>query len=160
MAEQWIVSADFIADYLTTFFPSNEDTVNETDQQAEIKSAVSYITNDLLENAMKFNDETSPYPISIGLYLYSDKLVFVVTNTLLPQAVEKFQAFIKQIPISNLEELYIKQLERSGDKSDRESGLGLLTMMNNYLAKIGWKVESVYQEPEIISVTTMLQLII
>ena len=49
------LSADFIADYLTTFFPKDEDITNTNKKQAEIKSAVSYIANELLENAMKFN---------------------------------------------------------------------------------------------------------
>lgn len=154
------LSANFIADYLTTFFHKNEDTTTTSNKQAEIKSAVSYIANELLENAMKFNDETSQQPISIALYLYSDRLVFLVTNTIPPQAVEKFQAFIEELISSDLEELYIRQLEKNTTEGDHESGLGLLTMMNDYLAKIGWKFTTVAREPEVITVTTMLQLMV
>lgn len=152
------LSADFIADYLTTFFPKNEDTTTTSNKQAEIKSAVSYIANELLENAMKFNDEASQQPISIALHLYSDHVVFLVTNSIPPQAVNKFQAFIEELTSSDLEELYIRQLEKNATDEYEESGLGLLTMMNDYLAKIGWKFASVAGEPEVITVTTMLQL--
>jgi hypothetical protein len=38
------------------------------------------------------------------------------------------------------------------------SGLGLLTIMNDYMAKVGWKFESNSQHPEITTVTTMVQL--
>jgi len=153
------LSADFIADYLTTFFPGNGDAATEIDRQSEIKSAVSYIANELLENAMKFNDETSQHPISISLHLYTDKVVFLVTNSVPPQAVGKFQAFIQELTISDLDEFYIRQLEKNAeDECNSESGLGLLTMMNDYLAKIGWKFENVQKEPEVITVTTMLQL--
>ncbi len=152
------LSADFIADYLTTFFPKNEDTTTTNNKQAEIKSAVSYIANELLENAMKFNDEASQQPISIALHLYSDRVVFLVTNSIPPQAVEKFQSFIKELTSSDLEELYIRQLEKNAADECEESGLGLLTMMNDYLAKIGWKFVTVAGEPEVITVTTMLQL--
>jgi hypothetical protein len=44
------------------------------------------------------------------------------------------------------------------DESESESGLGLLTMMNDYLAKLGWKFETVQQDPEVIAVTTMVRL--
>ena len=56
------LSADFLADYLTTFFPGNEDDPSTIERQAEIKSAVSYIANELLENAMKFNDANLGVP--------------------------------------------------------------------------------------------------
>lgn len=48
------LSADFIADNKITFFPKNEDITTTSNKQAEIKSAVSYIANELLE-AIKFN---------------------------------------------------------------------------------------------------------
>lgn len=153
------LSADFIADYLATFFPSNEASESGMCQQAELKSAVSYIANELLENAMKFNDERSQQSISIALHLYSDRLVFVVTNSIPPQAVSKFQTLIANSIDSDLEQLYIRQLEKNlADEDNTQSGLGLLTMMKDYLAKIGWKFVIVQQEPEVISLTTMVQL--
>jgi hypothetical protein len=60
---------------------------------------------------------------------------------------------------SDPNELYIHQLEKSAeDESNTISGLGILTMMNDYLAEIGWKFETVQKETEVISVTTMVQL--
>ena len=47
------LSADFLADYLVTFFPGDDRAAAE--RQAELKSAVSYVANELLENAMKFS---------------------------------------------------------------------------------------------------------
>ena len=74
------LSADFLADYFTTFFPSSQSDRTESDRQAEIKSAVSYIANELLENAIKFNDETSQYPISIHLQLHNRPLAKVAAG--------------------------------------------------------------------------------
>ncbi len=51
------LSADFVADYLTTFFPVSDEDPSTRERQVEIKGAVSYIANELLENAMKYNDE-------------------------------------------------------------------------------------------------------
>ena len=153
------LSADFMADYLATFFPANEDDISTIDRQAEIKSSVSYIANELLENAMKFNNETSEYPIDIKLQLESDGVIFSVVNSISPQAVDKFQAYIQQLLTSEPSELYIQQLEKNAaDESCTDCGLGLLTMLTDYTAKIGWKFQTVHQDPEIIAVTTMVQL--
>jgi len=148
-----------MADYLATFFPANEGDSSTIDKQAEIKSAVSYIANELLENAMKFNNETSEYPIDIKLQLESDAVIFSVVNSISPQAVDKFQAYIQQLLASEPSELYIQQLEKNAaDESCTDCGLGLLTMLTDYTAKIGWKFQTVHQDPEVIAVTTMVQL--
>ncbi|MCY7384556.1 MAG: DUF6272 family protein [Microcoleus sp. CAN_BIN18] len=153
------LSADFLADYLTSFFPGNEDEPSTINRQAEIKSAVSYIANELLENAMKFNDETSDYPIDIKLQLESDGVIFSVANSISPKAVNKFQAYIQQLLACEPSELYIEQLEKNAaDDNCTGSGLGLLTMLSDYTTKIGWKFQTVQKEPEVIAVTTMVQL--
>jgi hypothetical protein len=162
MKQRWRnngLSADFLADYLTSFFPGNEDEPSTIDRQAEIKSAVSYIANELLENAMKFNDERSEYPIDIKLQLESDGVIFSVANSIPPKAVGKFQAYIQQLLASEPSELYMEQLENNAaDESCTGSGLGLLTMLSDYTAKIGWKFQTVQKDPELIAVTTMVQL--
>jgi hypothetical protein len=153
------LSADFLADYLTTFFPGNQDDDSALTRQAEIKSAVSYIANELLENAMKFNDENSQYPIDIKLQLESDGVIFSVANSISPPSVDKFQRYIQKLLVSDPSEMYIEKLEKNAaDESSTDSGLGLLTMLNDYSAKMSWKFETVQQEPEVIAVTTMVQL--
>ena len=155
------LSADFMADYLATFFPGNEDDTSTIERQAEIKSAVSYIANELLENAMKFNNETSEYPINIKLQLESEGVLFSVVNSISRQGVDKFQGYIQQLLASDPSELYIQQLEKNAvEESCTDSGLGLLTMLTDYSAKIGWKFQTVHQDPEVIAVTTMVQLTI
>jgi hypothetical protein len=153
------LSADFMADYFATFFPGSEGASTEIDTQAEVKSAVSFIANELLENAMKFNDEASPHPISLRLQMNSDSLVFLVTNSVTSEAIAKFQVFIKELTTSDPDELYIRILERNAEsESDHQSGLGLLSMINDYQAKLGWKFECVQQNPDVMTVTTMVQL--
>ncbi|WP_245912129.1 slr1658 superfamily regulator [Brunnivagina elsteri] len=50
------LSADFMADYLTSFIPTDENQPSTAQRQSEIKSATSYIANELLENSMKYCD--------------------------------------------------------------------------------------------------------
>lgn len=153
------LSADFMADYFATFFPGSDTATTDINIQAEVKSAVSFIANELLENAMKFNDPSSRSPISVRLQLHSHGLVFLATNSVTPGAIAKFQAFIEELTTSDPSELYIRNLERNAEsESERQSGLGLLTMINDYQAKLGWKFESVQKNPEVTTVTTMVQL--
>jgi hypothetical protein len=150
------LSADFIADYFTTFFPGNPDPDKVISMKDEVKSAVSFIANELLENAMKFSDESSQYPVTIQLNLKSNNLVFWVTNSITAQQAEKLQAFIQDLTLGDPGDLFIRQLEK--EPSQGESGLGLLTMVNDYQAKLGWKFETVQTDPLTIAVTTMVQL--
>jgi hypothetical protein len=149
------LSADFLADYLTTFFPGDEESSTVTGKQAEIKGAVSFIANELLENAMKFNDETSQHSISIALHLYCDRLVLLVTNSIPAQTVSSFQALLTELTTADPSELYLRHLEGEDSSS---SGLGFLTIINDYAATLGWRFEILPKSPPVTTVTTMVQL--
>lgn len=152
------LSADFVADYLTTFFPADESKPGSIERQVQLKTAVNYIANELIDNAMKFNDETSDYPVKFGLHLVENKLVLTSKNYVSSQTLADFYNFIKELKDSNLEDLYIQQLEKGALEESYQSRLGILTMMKDYLATLGWKIETVQKEPEIITLTTMVQL--
>ncbi len=160
------LSADFVADYLTTFFPPPEaDDAQVQARQAEVKSAVSYIANELLENAMKFNDEASLYSIKFGLHIINSgdddiTIVLVATNSVAPDRLKRFQAYVQDFLASDPDELYMRQLELSAEADNLvdSAGLGLLTMRTDYGAKLGWKFATVCREPLLIAVTTMVQL--
>lgn len=153
------LSADFMADYFASFFPGSDEVSPELNTQAQVKGAVSFIANELLENAMKFNDSTSPYPISLRLQMDMHRLVFFATNSITPKHAEKFQGFIKVLLTCDPSELYLQHLEQDVEENSADgSGLGLLTMINDYQAKLGWKFEQNQANPDIITVTTMVQL--
>lgn len=152
------LSADFVADYMVTFFPANEEDPSTFKKQAELKSAVSYIANELLENAMKYHDEASEYPIKFGIYLLNETIIIFSTNCISAAVLGRFQGVIKQLLESDLSELYIQQLEKvAEDESQTTSGMGLITIMYDYLAKLGWKIESL-TTPQVSIVTTMVQI--
>ncbi|MGC9526270.1 MAG: slr1658 superfamily regulator [Limnospira sp.] len=151
------LSANFMADYVTTFFPKSEEETEGLSRQSEIKSAVSFIANELLENAMKFSDESSSYSIKIQLFLNHDNLVFFVANSIAFDAVAGFQDYIQELLSSDPEEMYIRQVEKNIE-NDHQSGLGYLTMVNDYLAQLGWKFEEIPQDSSTLIVTTMVKL--
>ena len=153
------LSADFLADYLSTFFLNDEHQQIECNKQAEVKSAVSYIANELLENAMKYGVEMSPFPISIQIHLNPDLIVFQLTNSIHSEQILQFKDKIETLLSSDPSDLYLAQLEKNAlAENGDESGLGLLTMLNDYGAKLGWKFESLPQASTEMAVTTMVQL--
>ncbi|MBD2502138.1 ATP-binding protein [Anabaena azotica FACHB-119] len=163
------LSADFLADYLMCFLRAEKDGIEAIAQHpqqaiakpAEIHSAISYIANELLENAMKFNDYNSSHPISIQLQLYRDKLIFLVTNSIKPHTLEKFKTFIQEILISDPREMLLRRLEKNAQEEHLESsGIGILCIMSDYPAKIGWKFTKIPENSEVINVTTIVQLML
>lgn len=153
------LSADFLADYMTTFFPSREDDNESQLKQLDIKGAVNYIANELLENAMKFNDENSGQTIGISLHLRSDRIIFMVSNSVKSDCLEEFKAYLEKLTTAEPPEMYIHQLEQNAvDDHCTASRLGYLTMIVDYNAKLGWKFELAQHKPEVVMVTTMVQL--
>lgn len=150
------LSVDFLADYLTNFFPNDPLTAH---WQAEVKDSVHYVANELLENAMKFSNKATNYPVGISLILQKDIVRFYVTNSVDPESISSFQAFIQKILNGDPSELYIQQLE-SNARNDLTftSRLGFLTLLNDYKAQLAWKFKSIDEDPEIILVTVMVQL--
>ncbi len=138
------LSADFLADYLITFLPSEKnDDPNTIKRETELKDAVSYIANELLENAMKFNDDSSGYPISIQFQLYHDHLRLCISNSIPAENLATFQSFLTELHSTNPQDFYLRQIERANEDGHISSGLGLLTIIDDYGAKLGWKFETV-----------------
>ena len=158
------LSANFIADYFSSFLPIDINDPNQKERISISKSAVSYIANELLENAIKYNDEPSNYQINIGVNFIKNKGIKAVIfsqNSIKPKAVESFQAYIQELLSSDLEARYISEIEKNAtDPNSETSGLGLLTIINDYSAQVGWKFETLQKDPKIITVTTMAQVIV
>lgn len=153
-------SADFLADFLVTCLPEIETDADRR-WQSEVKDAVSYIANELLENAMKYSDQSQTTCTRIHLYFDGRCILFSTRNNVRPEEVEPFQSHIHELLNEDPQELYIARLEESVESEENSgSGLGLLTMINDYEAKLSWKFEQVGDDlsPDAIAVTTMVQL--
>jgi hypothetical protein len=154
------LSAHFVADYFSNFLPVDEDDPAQERRLKESKGAVSYVANELLENAMKFNNPTTSSKIKFGIYFIEEAEVTAVlfaTNAVSAEGLDKFQVFIQQLLSSDPEDFYMQQIEKSAeDENSEASGLGFLTMLNDYSAKLGWKFETIQEKSKIIAVTTMV----
>ena len=161
------LSAHFIADYFTTFLPLDDGLEEQKKQIQESKCAVSYIANELLENAMKYNCEQAHSQIKFGIhFLNQERLIAVLfaTNVISMKNQDKLQTFIGKLSSKDTETLYIEQLERNAlnecEHGEECSGLGILTMINDYNASLGWKFETIEQseQEDFCVVTTMVQI--
>jgi hypothetical protein len=163
------LSADFLGDYVKNFFPG--DTSAALSKQTEIAAAVSFVANELLENAMKYSDINAGLPINLEVHLFSDRLIFVSKNSLYPETIPEFQLYIQKIMTGDIAEMYVEQIEKSSASEDTgKSGLGYLTMLMDYEALLGWQfttspklfkslVDQKPQEQDVVTVvTTMVQL--
>ncbi len=152
------LSADFLGDYVTTFFPLDESDSATKIRQAEIRSAVSYIANELLENAMKFSADSAGIPVSMRMYLLGNQIMLMESNGANIEQAAKLQTFIQQILSEDPYELYFRKMEEKATASaESGSGLGLLTMINDYGAKLAWRLESVENA---VYVSTQVNLVI
>jgi len=151
------LSADFLADYLSTFFPGDDSAAAEP--YAELKSAVSYVANELLENAMKFSYAPSQHAISIAMYLAADAVSLYVTNSVDPHAVAAFQQAIARLLTEDTNTLYMAQLTHNTESDSADgSSLGYLTMLHDYGVTLAWKFAPSLQDPDVTTVTTMARL--
>jgi hypothetical protein len=151
------LSADFLADYLSTFFPGDDRAAAE--RQAELKGAISYVANELLENAMKFSYAPSQHAIGIAMYLEADAVSLYVTNSVDPHTVAAFQQAIARLLTGDIDTLYMEQLTHNAESDSIEgSSLGYLTMLHDYGVTLAWKFAPSLQDPDVITVTTMARL--
>ncbi len=152
------LSADFLGDYFANFFPGDEIPGSLIDRRETIKAAVSFIANELIENAMKYSDKTVSLPVTISLYLYDQEIVFIISNYSSDRHVEQYQQFIQALITADLDEFYTQQLEKTALGETSESQMGILTIIHDYAAQLGWKFSSLEGHSQIIQVTVMAHL--
>lgn len=102
----------------------------------EARHAIIYLVNELLENAIKFR---SPGDIELRCSLEGGNLEVSVHNTAALGTVEKFKGLLTELTTRDPGELLIERIEaNAADEGSSGSGLGLLTLMNDYGARLGW----------------------
>jgi hypothetical protein len=157
------LSAHFVADYLLTFLPVDDENPSSERRNEECRGAITYIANELLENAIKFHSPRGKSPVRFGIHFIEEpkiKIILFATNAIAVENQVKYQSFIEKLITADPGELYIHQLESSAEEGEnsQSSGLGLLTMIHDYNAKIGWKFEDIPDIADAIAVTTLVQL--
>lgn len=152
------LSANYVAEYFASLLAKIYNDPDKANSHQEMHSAISYIANELLENCAKYHYDKGS-TISLSLRLFSGEIVFLATNRVDPQVAPKFYNLIDEITQNDPAELLVRQLEQNADSEEgSSSGLGYITMLNDYQAHLGWKFEINQEQPEEINVTTLVRL--
>lgn len=102
----------------------------------DARHSIIYLVNELLENAIKFR---VPGAIRVDCSLEDGNFELTVSNDTAPEVASRFQSLIEEIISRDPGELLIERIEaNAADETSSGSGLGLLTLMNDYGARLGW----------------------
>lgn len=128
---QWELCGD-IADTAGRFFCSKTDLVS----CEEARGTISYVLNEILENAVKFNCGGE---VNISCVLSGPYLTISVSNTLEREAAVSFKETITELKSDDPFSLLMKRIEANAlDPDSSGSGIGLLTLMGDYGADLKW----------------------
>jgi diguanylate cyclase (GGDEF)-like protein len=148
------LSADFIGDYVITFLP-REGPMAGPSCQNEMRHAVTFIVNELLENAMKYHAHNVDIPIRIHLELTKQRITVSASNGVGQEQARRYHAFVEKLQQGDAADLLLSQLEESARSSEPAvSSLGLLTMITDYGAELGWRFDLHPLHSAMMTVTT------
>lgn len=149
--------AEFIAKYMLNTISAlrSEDEIEPRD----IKDAINYIANEMFENAVKFTSSIGNRSVTFTVHIDGTTIRFYVRNRIDEPQIAPFQTLIAELLNGDVSEMYFARLEANIDNdSESSSGLGYLSIMNDYDADIAWKFESSNDTHEPAFVTTMIEI--
>jgi len=148
--------AEFIAKYMLNTISAHR--ADHEFESLDIKDAINYIANELFENAVKFTSAIGNRAISFRIHNDGDIIRFYVRNSIDTPRIEPFQSLIGELLEGDASEMYFERIEANIDsEGESTSGLGYLSIMNDYQADIAWKFESSDTHEEAVFVTTMIE---
>lgn len=110
---------------------------------AYIHHSIGYLSNELIENAVKFR-LTGAIAIEAGIV--SDVFMMRVCHEIDTAASARFQQRLEDMLSAEPGELLIQQLEENAASDAEGSGLGLLTLLADYGARMSWEFETLGQD--------------
>lgn len=151
-------SARFMAGYFATLFPGDAGESDSRTLREEITSSVDFIVNELVENIIKFHHDYS-CEARLSLGLFEGELILQTCNQVDPQTLPHFYQFLEEVNTTEPGELLLFKMEQNAiTEDDSASGLGLLMIMHDYEARMGWRFEISESTPLKVSVVTMVRL--
>jgi hypothetical protein len=127
------LTSEFFGDYFGRSCASGAD-------PDEARQSISYMINEILENAVKFRHGGD---IEIRGSLENDTFEIRVTNLVDTWTASRFQDLLTEILRREPGELLLERMEKNAlDPDAPGSGLGLLTLMSDYGARMGWSFET------------------
>ncbi len=127
------LTADFIAEAMALPFAGTNRL------HKSIQHHIGYLSNELIENAVKFRQ---PGRIIIEACVEGDVFMMRVRNEIDNKTSERFQIRLHTMLSVDPGELLIQQIEANAASDTGGSGLGLLTLLSDYEARMAWEFEA------------------
>lgn len=138
------LSADFIARYYSYFFPYKEKAQEILDRESA-ENSISFVLNELIENTAKYSD-AGKKEVEITICMLGTFVLFNISNFVKEELAGSFLKVAREILDSDPEELYIKKLEKNIEETTGGSGLGYLTLINDFGVALGFRLEKMGQD--------------
>jgi hypothetical protein len=150
------LTADFLSHYYAVFFPRDGDR-GELVDRGDMRHSISYLMNELVENAVKFR---AGGDVQICGGFHADDLVFLTMNQIDRPSEVRFRSLLEEITSGDPQQRLLARIEHNAMTHDsKASGLGLLTLMSDYQARLGWRFEAVGHEAGLSRLITMARLL-
>ncbi len=149
------LSSVFWSRYTSLFVPtkSSEGWLNKK----AVESVLAYLLNELFENCAKFSNGPN-MKIIYQAWIENSQMIFQLTNHIKPEGQQPFVKVIKELLESDIDELYFQKLEENAENDSGGSGLGFITLMNDYGVQFGYKFQPVNPETVQVDVQAYLSL--
>ncbi|RAP31846.1 hypothetical protein DID76_02215 [Candidatus Marinamargulisbacteria bacterium SCGC AG-414-C22] len=139
--------ANFFGQYQSVSFKKHREKVN---------SILSTITNELLENAVKFACDKA-LEIHLRLKKQSDTISIETYNVSTKENAEKLIKFTETLAKDTPENIFLKTIEENSTKEEM-SELGLITIFKDYSDQIGIKITKENQKNDTYAININLQI--
>jgi hypothetical protein len=141
MLQHWrrvSLSSDFLAKYYSFYFPYREKAKGRISREAA-ENSISFVLNELIENTAKYSNTAET---AVRVRVRSEATIQLeVSNAVSVQLADGFRASMREVLGGNTEELNLSKLEANLGEARRDSGLGFLTLINDYQIGLGFKFE-------------------
>lgn len=151
---QCSVAADFFAEY---FADVGDAGLAEEAARRDFVGSVGYVLNELIENAVKF---CAGGTVVIDAGVEAGEFVVVVSNQIVADSVERLRLKFGELLSGDPQELLLQRVEENAANPELgTSGLGFLTMLSDYKARLGWRFDPAPGNPDnaLLKTTARLQ---
>jgi hypothetical protein len=101
--------------------------------------SIAYMVNELVENAVKFRE---PGPVEIVSGLRDGNFVLRITNLISGETSARFRELLADLTAGDPGQLLIERIEANAIGGNANgSGLGILTLMNDYSVRLTWNFQ-------------------
>jgi len=139
-----------VSDFLGNLYSAHSR--NLTIDATHVSHNVSYMVNEIIENALKFR---SAGDIEIVSAVEGGQFRLRVTNLVTRGAAVRFQDVLAGLEGRDPSEMLIERIEQNAaDAASATSGIGLLTLMSDYGVRVGWKFAKHGEADDIVRLET------